>query len=57
MRSARDCNQDQAASLNACLMEIRKAYETVRITTRRLGELRRAKVYAFDDNEPNRLNT
>jgi hypothetical protein len=52
-----DHKQDQAASLDACLMEIRKADESVRTTTRRLGELRHARVYAFNDNEPDRLNT
>jgi hypothetical protein len=52
-----DRKQDQATSLDACLMEIAKADEIVCTTTRHLGELRRAHAYALDDNEPDRLNT
>jgi hypothetical protein len=52
-----DHQQDQATSLDACLMEIRKADESVRTTTRRFAELQRARVYAFNDNGPDRLNT
>lgn len=52
-----DRKQDQATSLDACLMEIARADEIVRTTTRHLGELRRTHAYALDDNEPDRLNT
>ena len=49
--------EDRPTPLDACLMEIRKADESVRTTTRRLGELRRARAHALDDNEPDRVNT